>query len=84
MTTQSIIRFATAAVALVAVGCSDNSTTIVPSAAALAARAGNPGALPDQYILPGNAVFPEGVAYDQRSSSVFVSSTTDGTIFRGE
>jgi len=84
MTAHSIVRFATAAAVLVAVGCSDNSTTIEPSAAALAARAGNPGALPDQYILPGNAVFPEGVAYDQRSGNVFVSSTTDGTIFRGD
>jgi Cu-Zn family superoxide dismutase len=84
MTAHSIVRFATAAAVLVAVGCSDNSTTIEPSAAALAARTGNPGALPDQYILPGNAVFPEGVAYDQRSGNVFVSSTTDGTIFRGD
>ena len=84
MTAHSIVRFATAAVAFVGIGCSDSSTTIAPSAAALAARGGNPGALPDQYILPGNAVFPEGIAYDQRSGSVFVSSTTDGTIFRGD
>jgi Cu-Zn family superoxide dismutase len=36
-----------------------------------------------RYILPGNAVFPEGVAYQPSSGSYFVSSTTDGTIFRG-
>jgi DNA-binding beta-propeller fold protein YncE len=35
------------------------------------------------YILPGEAVFPEGIAYQQRSQNFFVSSTTDGTIFRG-
>jgi Cu-Zn family superoxide dismutase len=82
--THSIVRLAAAAVAFTAIGCSDNSSTIAPSSAPLASRSGNPGALPDQYILPGNAVFPEGIAYDQRSGSVFVSSTTDGTIFRGD
>ncbi len=39
--------------------------------------------LPDRYILPGNAVFPEGIAYQPRTGDFFVSSTTDGTIFRG-
>jgi Cu-Zn family superoxide dismutase len=38
---------------------------------------------PSQYILPGDAVFPEGIAYDQRTGNFYVSSTTDGTIFRG-
>ncbi len=33
--------------------------------------------------LPGQAVFPEGVAYDAASDDFFVGSTTDGTIFRG-
>jgi len=84
MPTHSIVRVVAAAIAFVTIGCSDNSSTIAPSSAPLAARSGNPGALPDQYILPGNAVFPEGIAYDQRSGSVFVSSTTDGTIFRGD
>jgi len=36
-----------------------------------------------RYVLPGNAVFPEGVAYQPSSGAYFVSSTTDGTIFRG-
>jgi sugar lactone lactonase YvrE len=46
------------------------------------------------YTIPGDAVFPEGIAVDRRSSddddddddspkSFFVSSTTDGTIFKG-
>ena len=38
---------------------------------------------PDSYILPGPAVFPEGVAFDQQTGFFYVSSTTDGTIFRG-
>jgi Cu-Zn family superoxide dismutase len=44
------------------------------------------------YTIPGDAVFPEGIAVDKRSSDdddddspkrFFVSSTTDGTIFKG-
>jgi len=38
---------------------------------------------PSEYILPGDTVFPEGVAYDQGTGQFYVSSTTDGTIFRG-
>jgi Cu-Zn family superoxide dismutase len=38
---------------------------------------------PDRYILPGNLVFPEGVVADQSSGLFYVSSTTDGSIFRG-
>ncbi|MBR8833125.1 MAG: SMP-30/gluconolactonase/LRE family protein [Stigonema ocellatum SAG 48.90 = DSM 106950] len=37
----------------------------------------------DRYILPGEAVFPEGIGYQPRTKDFFVSSTTDGTIFRG-
>ena len=39
--------------------------------------------LPEEYILPGDVVFPEGIAYQPTSGNFFVSSTTDGTIFRG-
>lgn len=35
------------------------------------------------YTLPGNAVFPEGVAYRSSTKDFFVSSTTDGSIYRG-
>ena len=45
---------------------------------------GNGGALPTQYVIPGSAVFPEGIAYDQRTQTVFVSSTTNGAIYRGD
>jgi Cu-Zn family superoxide dismutase len=34
-----------------------------------------------QYVLPGDQVFPEGI--DVKGNAFFVSSTTDGTIFRG-
>jgi hypothetical protein len=38
---------------------------------------------PSAYVLPGNAVFPEGIAFDERSGNFYVGSTTDGSIFRG-
>jgi hypothetical protein len=38
---------------------------------------------PSEYILPGATVFPEGVTYQQGTGYFYVSSTTDGTIFRG-
>ncbi len=37
----------------------------------------------NQYILPGDRVFPEGITYQRTTKDFFVSSTTDGTIFRG-
>ena len=79
-----LARLAISAVALVAVGCAEASAPLAPGAAPLASRGGNSGALPDRYILPGPTVFPEGIAFDQRTGTVFVSSTTDGTIFSGD
>jgi Cu-Zn family superoxide dismutase len=38
---------------------------------------------PDEYILPGDEVYPEGIAVQESTGNFFVSSTTDGTIFRG-
>ncbi|HEU4322884.1 MAG TPA: hypothetical protein VFS21_07010 [Roseiflexaceae bacterium] len=44
-----------------------------------------PGApRPDTYTLPGEAIFPEGIASQQGSDVFYVSATSDGTIFRGE
>src|SRR5829696_3659213 len=34
------------------------------------------------YTIPGDAVFPEGIGFDGRKS-FYVSSTGDGTIFKG-
>lgn len=36
------------------------------------------------YALPGEAVFPEGVAYNAASGLFYVGSTTDGAIFEGD
>jgi Cu-Zn family superoxide dismutase len=35
------------------------------------------------YTLPGEQVFPEGIAYQAQSGDFFVGSTTDGTVYRG-
>src|SRR4051812_33554340 len=35
------------------------------------------------YSLPGETVFPEGVAYDASARAFYVGSTTDGAIYRG-
>lgn len=37
----------------------------------------------ERYVLPGEQVFPEGVAYRSDTGDFYVSSTTDGTVFRG-
>src|SRR5215216_2107685 len=52
---------------------------------AWASSASSPSAAarPDHYILPGDTVFPEGVAYQHKTGDFYVSSTTDGTIYRG-
>ena len=38
---------------------------------------------PVAYVLPGAAVFPEGVAFERDTGRFFVSSTNDGSILRG-
>jgi Cu-Zn family superoxide dismutase len=35
------------------------------------------------FALPGDRVFPEGVAYDEETGDFYVGSAADGTIFRG-
>ena len=37
----------------------------------------------DTYTLPGDAVFPEGIAYDAASGDFFVGSTSNGAVYRG-
>jgi Cu-Zn family superoxide dismutase len=39
---------------------------------------------PDPYALPGEAVFPEGIALDGDAGVLYVGSTSDGTIFRAD
>ncbi len=38
---------------------------------------------PNSYVLPGDAVFPEGVTVDESANTFYVGSTTDGTLFTG-
>jgi WD40 repeat protein len=37
----------------------------------------------ERYVLPGEQVFPEGVAYQSNTGDFYVGSTADGTVFRG-
>ena len=52
---------------------------VVAVAVATASAAPRPAA----YVLPGAAVFPEGVAFQPETGHFFVSSTSDGSILRG-
>jgi sugar lactone lactonase YvrE len=40
-------------------------------------------ALPKEYVLPGAETFPEGVTLRPGTDQFYVTSTTDGTVFRG-
>jgi hypothetical protein len=39
--------------------------------------------LPSEYVIPGDKVFPEGVSLRPGTDQFFVSSTSNGTIYRG-
>jgi Cu-Zn family superoxide dismutase len=51
--------------------------------AALTVSAASATPRPAAYVLPGVAVFPEGVAFQPETGHFFVSSTSDGAILRG-
>jgi sugar lactone lactonase YvrE len=55
--------------------------TTLSTLAFVGAAAGDPR--PSSYVLPGDRVFPEGIAFQPKTGFFFVSSTGDGTIFRG-
>jgi len=38
---------------------------------------------PDLYLLPQKALYPEGIAADNKSGTFYVSSVADGSIYRG-
>ena len=40
-------------------------------------------ALPSQYTIPGDDVFPEGITLRPGTDQFFVTSTNTGTIYRG-
>jgi hypothetical protein len=71
-------------VGLAAFTACDRPTTAPSIPLTASAAKGDGGPLPTRYVLPGSSVFPEGVAYDQKTQRVFVSSTTDGTVFAGD
>jgi len=58
-------------------------TLLIGLGAAILAATAAATPRPSAYVLPGNAVFPEGIAFDQRSGNFYVGSTGDGSILRG-
>ncbi len=58
-------------------------TLALPAAAAGAPALDAAAAATRVYVLPGATVYPEGIAYQPSRRAFYVSSTTDGTIFRG-
>jgi Cu-Zn family superoxide dismutase len=70
--------------ALAACGTAVDPAAPRPDAPSLAKGAAANGGHPARYVLPGAAVFPEGIAYDQRTGTIYVTSTTDGTIYCGD
>lgn len=57
--------------------------TVGATALAKPADHGPKGPSSFTYALPGDRVFPEGIAVNRGEQRFYVSSTTDGTIFRG-
>lgn len=53
------------------------------AAAAIFITAAGASPRPTSYTLPGDRVFPEGVAYERETGFFYVTSTEDGTVFRG-
>ncbi len=52
----------------------------LPAIAVVTAGCG--GGEPPGIVVPGDAVFPEGIAVDKATGDLYVGSTSDGTIFR--
>ena len=48
------------------------------------AESATPAAGATVFELPGDQVYPEGVAYDPATNMFYVGSTTDGTLFQGD
>jgi sugar lactone lactonase YvrE len=50
---------------------------------AFSASRGDADTRPDSYSLPPDALYPEGIAADNKSGDFYVSSVADGSIYRG-
>ncbi|MEU7554294.1 SMP-30/gluconolactonase/LRE family protein [Streptomyces sp. NPDC044571] len=61
------------------------TTVLAPGAAPAAQAAGRPPAdsrITTAFTLPGQKVYPEGIATDPRNHTVYVGSYADGTVYR--
>ncbi len=66
-------------------GKADSGTTVTTdeTIANTAETTSVEASIPERFELPGENIFPEGIAYDDATGDFFVSGTSDGTIFRG-
>lgn len=73
--TPGVTEAPTAAAALPTAVSAPTGQAAVPAA--------TPAGLGRVFALPGDAVFPEGIAYDEATGDFYVGSVLDGTIYRG-
>jgi sugar lactone lactonase YvrE len=71
------------AMAVAAVAATVTAIPVAAQASGGGKPAYHPGKATRTYAIPGAAVFPEGVATVRGSTTFFVSSNGDGTVFRG-
>jgi sugar lactone lactonase YvrE len=80
---------ATATATLIPIAAQTPPATASPAAAQAPDLAETPaGATPISggrlFVIPGERVFPEGIAYQEETREFFVGSLTDGAIYRGD
>nr|WP_260407954.1 SMP-30/gluconolactonase/LRE family protein [Planomonospora venezuelensis] len=60
------------------------AAAVTPAPAAVAVAAPAPADRPGVYVLAGDDAYPEGIARDPKTPYFYVSSLTDGRIYRGD
>ncbi|WP_141584060.1 SMP-30/gluconolactonase/LRE family protein [Actinomadura sp. WMMA1423] len=75
-----IQRSTAAAAAALAVAVLPASVAVAPHAGAAAPAAAS--RISTAYVLPGDRVYPEGIAADPRGEAMFAGSFADGTVYR--
>lgn len=61
----------------------ENASNDTPARPSTTGPAGEQGTETESFALPGEAVYPEGVAYDPSTGGFFIGSTRDGAVYRG-
>ena len=59
----------------------ENASNDTPARPSTTGPAGEQGTETESFALPGEAVYPEGVAYDPSTGGFFIGSTRDGAVY---